>query len=72
MHWWHIIAEYSTGEMKLVNEYRLEGRFKMCAETEAIIAAKIQGLELVELLLIKEFNRRVRVSYMFTELTILY
>ena len=48
--------------MKLVNKYRLNDRYIPCTETEYIIEAKLQGLELVDMLLIKEFNRRVRVS----------
>ena len=56
-----VSVEYSAGEMKLVNKYRLDDRYIPCPETEYIIEAKLQGLELVDMLLIKEFNRRVRV-----------
>ncbi len=47
--------------MSLINRYRLHDRFIPSDETTQIIEAKLEALQLIDLLLIKEFNRRVAV-----------
>lgn len=58
-------AEFSGGQLKAVNNYRIQDRFTPGEDTTRVIEAKLEGLRVVELLLIKEYNRRVRVRELF-------
>ncbi|CAD5118285.1 DgyrCDS6999 [Dimorphilus gyrociliatus] len=51
---------YSRYTRGVVYEYQLYKRYEKCKETDAIVSAKIQGLELLELLLTSQFNGKVK------------
>ncbi|KAH3769464.1 hypothetical protein DPMN_170733 [Dreissena polymorpha] len=51
---------YSKEGQKTVNKYRESGRFDICPETEAVVKAKFQAMEVLDLLL--TFQRNIRLK----------